>query len=300
MVRNMKIHPNTTVEIVGMPLDLGQSERGTDVGPTAIRYARVVERLRSQGFVVIDHGNLEVPAFSKVADDERPTVIAEVNRQLFSLCRAIESRGGFPLVLGGDHSVVIGSVAASTSLSRTGLLWVDAHGDFNTPETSPSGNVHGMPLAALLGRGDDRLTSISLDANVRAEDVVLIGVRQLDPLEREALRAAQVRVFSMRDIDQKGIHVVMQEALALLSHTTKLHLSLDMDALDPHDAPGVGTPVRGGLTYREAHYIMEEVAGSGRLGAMDVVEINPMLDVRNQTAITAVDLILSALGQRTI
>ncbi len=289
-----------SVEIVGMPLDLGQSERGTDVGPTALRYARLVERLRGQGHVVVDHGNVEVPAFTKVGESERPGVIADVNRRLFSLCRSIQKGDGLPLVLGGDHSVVVGSVAASTSIERTGLLWVDAHGDFNTPETSPSGNVHGMPLAALIGRGDPRLTSVSSNHFLRSEDVVLLGVRQLDELERTALRDAQIRVFSMRDIDQRGIHAVMREALSLLAHTSRLHLSLDMDALDPHDAPGVGTPVRGGLTYREAHYIMEEVASCSRLVAMDVVEINPMLDVKNQTATTAVDLVLSALGQRIL
>lgn len=287
------------IEIVGMPLDLGQDVRGTDVGPTAIRYARVVERLGAQGFEITDHGNIDVPAFSKVEAGQLSQVIAAVNQQLFSLCSDIHSRSSFPLVLGGDHSAVLGSVAASSFAGRTGLLWVDAHGDFNTPETSPSGNVHGMPLAALLGRGESHLTSLGSEP-LRAEDVVLVGVRQLDALEREALCAANIRVFTMRDIDQLGMRAVVEEALALLSHTPRLHLSLDMDALDPNDAPGVGTPVRGGLTYREAHYLMEEVAGCGRLVAMDVVEINPMLDLRNQTAVTAVDLILSALGQRTM
>ncbi len=288
------------VEIIGMPLDLGQSVRGTDVGPTAIRYARLVERLCAEGHQVEDHGNLEVPVFSKVSDQERPLVIADVNRRLYGRCVEIQKRGAVPLVLGGDHSIVMGSVAASCAVERTGLLWVDAHGDFNTPDTSPSGNVHGMPLAALLGRGDPRLTSIGSSMSLHAEDVVLIGVRQLDELERGALVQAKVRVFSMREVDERGIHSVMKEALSILNHTKNLHLSLDMDALDPDEAPGVGTPVRGGLSYREAHYIMEDVAGSGRLSGMDVVEINPMLDVRNQTAITAVDLVLSALGQRIL
>lgn len=288
------------VEIVGMPLDLGQSVRGTDVGPTAIRYARVVERLRAQGYEITDHGNIDVPAFSKVEPEQLSQVIALVNQQLFSLCCDIHERKSFPLVLGGDHSAVLGSVAASATTGRIGLIWVDAHGDFNTPETSPSGNVHGMPLAALLGRGEPHLTSILGSGSLRAEDVVLVGVRQLDVLEQQALREANIRVFTMRDIDQRGISAVVDEALAVLAHTSRLHLSLDMDALDPHDAPGVGTPVRGGLTYREAHYLMEELAACGRLGAMDVVEINPMLDLRNQTAVTAVDLILSALGQRIL
>jgi len=286
-----------SVEVVGMPLDLGQSERGTDVGPTALRYARLVERLREQGHQVLDHGNLDVPTFAKVRDDERANVIANVNRQLFEECVQIQARGGFPLVLGGDHSIVMGSVAASVHAGKTGLIWVDAHGDFNTPDTSPSGNVHGMPLAALLGRGDPRFTTIVPQTPVAAQDVVLIGVRQLDALEREALKAAHVQVYSMRDIDERGIFAVIREALDKLSHTSRLHLSLDMDALDPHDAPGVGTPVRGGLTYREAHFLMEEIASTHRLVAMDVVEINPMLDIRNQTAVTAVDLVLSALGQ---
>lgn len=288
------------IEIVGMPLDLGQSERGTDVGPTALRYARLVERLREQGHLVVDRGNVEVPTFTTVSEQERAGVIANVNRELFVRCLDAQQRQAFPLVLGGDHSIVMGSVAASTQSGETGLIWVDAHGDFNTPDTSPSGNVHGMPLAALLGLGDPRFTSIVPGAPVRAENVVLIGVRQLDPLEREALQRAQIRVYSMREVDQRGVHTVISEALARLGNLPRLHLSLDMDALDPKDAPGVGTPVRGGLTYREAHYIMEEIASTGRLVAMDVVEINPMLDVRNRTAITAVDLVLSALGQTII
>jgi arginase len=256
-----------------------------------------VERLREQGHLVVDCGNVEIPVFAKVPEHERAEVIASVNRELYDQCLDIQSRGGFPLVLGGDHSIVMGSVAASTQRGETGLIWVDAHGDFNTPLTSPSGNVHGMPLAALLGLGDPRFTSIVPQAPVRAENVVLIGVRQLDPLEREAIKKAQVRVYSMHEVDHRGIHAVIQEALQNLRHTSRLHLSLDMDALDPNEAPGVGTPVRGGLTYREAHYIMEEIASTRRLVAMDVVEINPMLDVRNQTSVTAVDLVLSALGQ---
>jgi len=293
----MQLNSKPNVEIVGMPLDLGQSERGTDVGPTALRYARLVERLREQGHSVTDHGNIEVPTFAKVRAEERDNVIESVNRQLFERCIDVQAHGGFPLVLGGDHSIVMGSVAASVHTGKTGLIWVDAHGDFNTPDTSPSGNVHGMPLAALLGRGDPRFTSLVPQAPVAAEDVVLVGVRQLDALEREALKSAQVRVYSMREVDERGIHAVIREALQQLSHTPRLHLSLDLDALDPSEAPGVGTPVRGGLTYREAHFLMEEIAASNRLVAMDVVEINPMLDVRNQTAVTAVDLVLSALGQ---
>lgn len=287
------------VEVWGVPLDLGQTERGTDVGPTAMRYAGLLEKLRADGHEVVDRGNLVVPAAALVPQEERIRVIAEVTQVLCEQTLATLQRGALPLVLGGDHSVAIGSVAASAAHGGTGLLWVDAHADFNTPETSPSGNVHGMPLAVVLGLGHSELVAVGKPGSPRLSkgDVVLLGVRQLDREERQALRAAGIQAYSMRDIDERGMNAVASEALAHLSHCERLHVSLDVDALDPRDAPGVGTPVCGGLSYREIHLLLEKVADTRKLSAMDVVEVNPMLDVRNQTAKTAVDLILSALGR---
>jgi arginase len=292
------------VEIIGVPLDLGQTERGTDVGPSALRYAGLAEQLSAQGHPVNDRGNLPVPSGAVVSAGERTRIIAEVNQRLFEQVRSALGHGALALVLGGDHSVAIGSVAASAAHGRAGLLWVDAHGDFNTPATSPSGNVHGMPLAVILGQGASELVAVGMPEvrRLRAEDVVVLGVRQLDSGEREALRAAGVRVFSMRDVDERGMSAVANEALALLAHCDFLHLSLDIDAMEPLDAPGVGTPVRGGLSYREMQLLMEMVADTERLAVMDVVEINPMLDVRNQTAKTAVETLLEStqLRQRCI
>lgn len=293
--------PGRRVEIIGVPLDLGQSERGTDVGPAAIRYAGLRERLSAQGHQVRDVGNLQVPPAAVVSEGERTRIIAEVNQQLYECARASHSGGALPLVLGGDHSVAIGSVAASVAQGDCGLLWIDAHGDFNTHETSPSGNVHGMPLAVILGRGDERLVEVGPGGSrLSVDDVVIVGVRQLDPGERRALEEAKIRVFSMSDVDELGMSEVANRALAALSHKAHLHVSFDIDAMDPADAPGVATPVRGGLSYRETQLLMEKIADTERLSALDVVEVNPMLDVKNQTAQTAVDLILSALGQKII
>ena len=277
-------------------MDLGQSERGTDVGPAALRYASLKERLMQEGHQVSDRGNLVVPPPVSVPSEDRIAAIAEVNQELFRVCHEAHQAGRFPLVLGGDHSVAVGSVSASFQQPKTGLIWVDAHADFNTPATSPSGNVHGMPLAALVGHGDPRLVRIgSAEPSVRSENVVIIGVRQLDPKERERLRESGIKTFSMRDIDEWGMPEVARRALLHLEHCQRLHLSLDVDAIDPTYAPGVATPVMGGITFREMHLLMEKIADTHLLFAMDVVEVNPMLDVRNQTARTAVawDSILS-------
>jgi arginase len=253
----------------------------------------------AQGPQVRDAGTLVVPAAAVVGASDRTQVIARVNQELCDRAKASLDDGAISLVLGGDHSVAIGSVAASAAGGDTGLLWIDAHGDFNTEETSPSGNVHGMPLAVILGRGDPVLVSVgSGGSRFRPEDVVIVGVRQLDPGERRALKEAGILVYSMSDVDEYGMSKVADMALTALSHKKKLHVSFDIDVMDPRDAPGVGTPVRGGLSYREMQLLMEKVADHGRLSALDVVEVNPMLDVRNQTAHTAVDLILSALGQK--
>lgn len=293
--------PPRHVHIIGVPLDLGQAERGTDVGPAALRYAGLREALEREGHHVTDAGNVQVLPAVSVPPTDRMAVIAASNRELFEQCQGALSLGRFPLVLGGDHSVAVGSVSASFRERNAGLIWVDAHADFNTPQTSPSGNIHGMPLAALVGQGDPRLVSIGGPGPaVSPERVVLIGVRQLDRKERVRLRDSRILTFSMRDIDERGMADVARQALAHLARCEHLHLSLDVDALDPRHAPGVATPVAGGITFREMHLLMEHIADTQRLGAMDVVEVNPMLDVRNETARTAVSLVLSALGQNIL
>ncbi len=299
------------VDIIGVPLDLGADRRGVDMGPSALRIAGLGDRLAALGYVVTDRGNLEAPvretrhpgdAGKKYIDD-----IAGVCRRLFETAAASLAAGALPLVLGGDHSLAAGSVAASAAAARQrderlGLLWIDAHGDMNTPGTSPSGNVHGMPLAALLGPEPRELSAIGgVSPAVDAARTVLIGVRDLDPAERGHVVASGARVFTMEDVDRLGMATVAERALELAGRDTDgLHVSFDLDVCDPGIAPGVGTPVRGGISYREAHLVMETVAGSGRLRALDLVELNPTLDDRNATAELGVELALSALGLRIL
>lgn len=282
-------------------MDLGQARRGVDMGPSALRYAGLDDRLRALGCTVRDCGNIKIPV-----RDELPAegglsflpAVAEACELVHELGTAAIVAGEVPIFLGGDHSIAMGTVAAATSDAPTGLLWIDAHGDFNTPETSPTGNLHGMPLAVLTGSGRAELVDlIRPGATVAAENVVLLGLRSLDPGERDSLRSSGIHVLTMREIDEQGIGPVAHQALARLGHCRRLHVSLDMDSLDPSEAPGVGTPVTGGLTYREAHLLMEIIAASAEVGSMDVVEINPILDERNRTAQIAVELIASVLGQ---
>ena len=288
--------------IIGVPLDLGQSRRGVDMGPAAIRYADLDRRLERLGCAIRDCGNVEIPVRDTLPREGglkfMPAVVEACERVYDAGARAV-GEGDVPLVLGGDHSIALGTVTAATaSGERTGVLWIDAHGDFNTPESSPSGNLHGMPLAALTGRGAPELTDlIRPGRKVADEDVVVLGVRDLDPLEREALRESGVTVYTMREIDRRGIGAVAEEAIAKLEHLPRVHVSLDMDSLDPREAPGVGTPVPGGLSYREAHLLMETIADGVRVGSIDVVEINPILDERNRTANLAIELVLSGLGK---
>ena len=299
------------VDIIGVPLDLGADRRGVDMGPSALRIAGLGDRLAALGYVVTDRGNLEAPvretrhpgdAGKKYIDD-----IAGVCRRLFETAATSLAAGTLPLVLGGDHSLSAGSVAASAAAARQrderlGLLWIDAHGDMNTPRTSPSGNVHGMPLAALLGPEPAELSAIGgVSPAVDAARTVLIGVRNLDPAEREQVVASAIHVFTMKDIDRLGMARVAERAIELAGRDTDgLHVSFDLDVCDPAIAPGVGTPVRGGISYREAHLVMETVADSGRLRALDLVELNPTLDDRNATAELGVELVLSALGLRIL
>ena len=295
------------VHLIGVPLDLGAGRRGVDMGPSAFRIAGIGDQMAALGRTVIDKGDVPspIPETQRPADKHKKYIgeIAQVCRQLYEMALLSLDEGAIPLVLGGDHSLAAGSVAASAewvrrvSMMPLGLIWVDAHGDMNTPTTTPSGNVHGMPLAALLGQEPKELAAIGATPSVFAENTVLVGVRNLDQREKEQIRASGVHVFTMKDIDRDGIASVAEQALTLAARGTGgIHVSFDMDACDPTDAPGVGTPVRGGLSYREAHMAMELIAESGRLTSLDVVEVNPALDVRNTTAELGAELILSALG----
>src|SRR5215469_14590707 len=279
------------------------------MGPSALRIARLAERMQSLGFDVEDRGNVVVGQREQLGVDGQDayTAIAEVCRALaVSTAEAVRD-GVSPLVLGGDHSLAMGSVAGvATALAergeRLGVIWLDAHGDINTPETSESGNIHGMPLAHLLGQGDERLSRIASPyPAIREENLVMVGLRDLDPPERIMIAKLGIAAYTMRDIDQRGLATVMAEAITIAGRGTGgIHVSCDPDWIDPIEAPGVGTPVRGGATFREAHLALEMIADSGKLVSMDMVEINPVLDDRNQTATLAVDLVVSAFGARIL
>jgi arginase len=300
-----------SAHLIGVPLDLGGNRRGVDMGPSAIRISGLAEQLGALGVVVTDKGDIPSPLPEvKGPGDPRKRYIRDITRvcqKLYQTALATLHDGALPIVLGGDHSLGAGSVAATATWLRgrsqpLGLIWVDANADINSPATSPSGNVHGMPLAALLGGDPLELARIGgPDASVRPEHTVLVGIRNLDDREKEIVRASGVHAFTMKDIDRLGIAGVMDRALAAASAGTGgIHVSFDLDVCDPAIAPGVGTPVKGGLDYREAHYVMEAVAESGRLVALDLVEVNPALDVRNTTAELATELATSALGKRIL
>jgi arginase len=299
------------VHIIGVSLDLGGNRRGVDMGPSAFRIAGIGERLTALGVAVVDEGDVVAPTpETKALGDPSKKYIREIARvceKLYKTSLAALENGGFPLVLGGDHSLASGSVAATADFLRReqkplGLIWVDAHGDMNTPSSSSSGNVHGMPLASLLGPEPAELSRLGgFSPKVRPEHTVLIGIRNLDDREKEIVRESRVHVFTMKDIDRNGIATVTEQAIALAgSGTGGIHVSFDLDACDPSIAPGVGTPVKGGLDYREAHMLMEIVSDSGLLQALDLVEVNPILDDRNTTAILGSELASSALGQKII
>jgi len=299
------------LHVIGVPLDLGGGRRGVDMGPSAMRIAGLADRLRALGHEVRDEGDVDTPIQETIdpgsSRHKYLEQIAAVCSDLHERALAILEDGGLPIVLGGDHSVAAGSVSASSAFARQqgkplGLIWVDAHGDMNTPETTLSGNVHGMPLAALLGGPPDALATIGGFApKVRAATTVLVGVRNLDEREKTAVRSSGIQVFTMKDIDRLGIAAVTEEAIARASAgTAGVHVSFDLDACDPTIAPGVGTPVKGGLDYREAHMLMEIVADSGRLAALDLVEVNPVLDVQNATAVLGAELAASALGMKIL
>ena len=299
------------VHVLGVPLDLGGARRGVDMGPSALRIAGIGERLAAMGCVVVDKGDLAAPIPETQAErDPRKKYVREIARvcqKLYQQVYQSHEDGALPVVLGGDHSLAAGSVGASADFAAAkggeiGLLWVDAHGDMNTPASTTTGNVHGMPLAALIGPEPAELSKIGARSpKVRAEKTVLIGVRNLDPVERDRIRDSGIQVFTMKDIDRDGIAKVMEQALAIAGQDTHgIHVSFDLDVCDPAIAPGVGTPVKGGLDYREAHMVMEMIADSQRLMALDIVEVNPILDSQNQTALLGVELVASAFGQGII
>ncbi len=288
------------VHVIGVPMDLGGNRRGVDMGPSAIRYAGLRERLISLGCTVTDLGNLHVAERGEAGSDDRRahhvTEIVRVCEELAIAVRDAERAGALPLVLGGDHSIAMGTLAGLARAGRrAGIVYVDAHADINTPGTTPSGNVHGMPLAVAFGIAGAPFPD-SLRGSADPAACALVGLRDVDPGERLTIRSHGVTALTMADIDRLGLAVVMERAIAAASRGDGIHLSLDMDALDPNEAPGVGTPVRGGLTYREAQLAMELLAATGRLRSIEVAEVNPVLDRENRTAALAVDLIASALG----
>ena len=309
---NVQAPAGRSIRVIGVPLDMGASRRGVDMGPSAMRVAGLEARLEKLGHQVTDGGNIRVEiAETQSHGTDSARYLAEIaetcTRTAEAVVKTLEE-GMTPLVLGGDHSLAAGSISGVAEFYRRqgqkiGVIWIDAHSDINTPETSPSGNVHGMPLAALLGLGPEPLANIfGYAPKIGGENTVLVGVRDIDLAERENIRRAGVtHVYTMRDIDERGMRAVMEEALRAAGEgTAGYHVSLDMDWIDPEDAPGVGTPVRGGATYREAHLAMEILADHGRLLSFEIVEVNPILDEHNRTADLAVELACSAFGKKIL
>jgi arginase len=319
VTKSMSPTPNTSftsvtpkpIRVIGVPLDLGQSRRGVDMGPSAVRVAGLEARLEAVGHNVEDGGNVAVAIPEQKKEGAAHAkylkeITATCTKSAELVMKTLEA-GKVPLVLGGDHSVAAGTVAGVAEFYRKqnqkiGLIWIDAHSDMNTPDTSPSGNVHGMPLAAIMGLGPNELGNIfNFSPKIHPENCVLVGIRDVDAHEKENIRRAGVEVFTMRDIDERGMRSVMEEALRMAGRgTAGYHVSLDMDWIDPEDAPGVGTPVWGGATYREAHLAMEIISDHGRMLSMEIVEVNPVIDEHNQTADLAVELALSAFGKKIL
>jgi len=299
------------IAIIGAPLDLGSGRRGVDMGPSAVRVANLNGRLAELGYEVEDLGN--VPVIQRESQGEVDSrakylpQIVETCTQVAGMVGEALGAGKFPLVLGGDHSIAVGTVSGASQHFRRrgqklGLIWIDAHTDMNTPESSPSGNVHGMPLACCIGQGPEELTNIfGYSPKIDPANVALVGIRSVDGKERDIVQRSGVHAFTMRDIDERGMRSVFEEAIRIAGDgMAGIHVSLDMDAVDPREAPGVGTPVEGGITYREAHLAMEMLGDTGRMTSLEVVEVNPVIDDANRTAILAVQLVLSAMGKRIL
>lgn len=303
--------PHSHVAIIGAPLDLGQDRRGVDMGPSALRVANLNARLHSLGYDIEDLGNIHVEQAEATPEGDRHAKflpqIAAACSDLANRVQDAMRRGRVPVVLGGDHSIAIGTITGVSRHFRergekVGLIWLDAHADMNTPDTSPSGNVHGMPLACVLGMGPEPLANLGgFQPKIAPANTVIVGLRDVDMTERPHVRESGVHAFTMRDIDERGLRSVMEEAIRIASDgTVGFHCSLDLDFVDPKDAPGVGTAVRGGATYREAHLAMEMICDSRRMTSIEVVEVNPVLDEANRTADLAVELIMSGLGKRIL
>ena len=299
------------IRIIGVPMDLGASRRGVDMGPSALRVAGLQARIKTLGHQVEDIGNIPVKqAEEQHYGEKRAKYLAEISDTCKELAATVQKsleEGFTPLVLGGDHSIAVGTMSGVAAHYRkdkkqVGYVWLDAHGDMNTPETSPSGNVHGMPLASMMGYGPPELVELlGFKPKVEPQNLVIVGVRDLDLQEKKLVKKSGVHVFTMRDIDERGMREVMSETLKFATDDTGgIAVSLDMDFVDPMDAPGVGTPVRGGVTYREAHLAMEMIADSEAMASLEVVEINPVIDEHNRTALLGVELALSALGKKIL
>ena len=300
------------IGILGIPMDLGAGRRGVDMGPSALRYAQIAETLRAMGHTVTDHGNVNVPVVETVTRTSSNDVLLRSNEphyleQIRQACQEAAERLQafapeiFPICIGGDHSMSMGTVAGVTRGERIGLIWVDAHTDFNIPSTTDTGNIHGMPVSHLVGLGDERLVNIGgVGAKILPEDIVMIGIRSVDSEERELLRSRGASIYTMKEIDRIGMARVADETLEKLAHVKRIHVSFDADSLDPSIAPGVGTPVSGGLTFREAHLLMELLADSGKVSSLDLVEVNPILDRENATAKIMVEMTSSLQGKRIL
>ena len=300
----MRPEINNRLSIIGVPIDLGAGTRGVNLGPDAIRYAGLEKRLVNIGYEIEDRGDIPVNRREAVTVEgsnlKHLNVVADVNRKLCEEVSAAMSEGNFPLVIGGDHSIAIGTISGVLQHKKNlGVIWFDAHGDINTPETSPSGNIHGMPVAVLLGMGDESLTSIGgKDSVLKKENIVYIGSRDLDSGERKAMKELGIKVFTMYEIDDMGIKKVMEEAIRIAGEGTDgIHVSFDLDVLDPDAAPRTGTKVPGGMGYREAHYALELIAKTEKLVSAEFVEVNPLLDHENMTAKATVALAGSLLGE---
>lgn len=294
------------LSIIGVPMDLGQSRRGVDMGPSAMRYAGIVERLEALGYSIDDCGDIEIGRAERrdtTSKLKNLKAVAEASEKLANKIAEEMQKDRFPIIMGGDHSIAIGTLAGVSKASdNLGVIWYDAHGDLNTDETSPSGNIHGMPLAVGLGIGDPTLTKIGGDhPKVKPENVIIIGARSLDEGEKELIKEKGIKVYTMHEIDKMGMTAVISEAIDYLKKNTDgVHLSLDLDGLDPSDAPGVGTPVNGGISFRESHLAMEMLAAADILTSAEFVEVNPILDDKNKTATVAVDLAGSLFGEKLL
>ncbi len=299
------------VNIIGFPVDLGADRRGVDMGPSAIRIAGLEDRLRKLGYEVIDEGDIHILIMeSQKIENPKLKYLDEILKTSNVLASTVEDilvRDHFPLCLGGDHSMAIGSIAGISSYCRKqnkelGIVWIDAHTDMNTDLTTPSGNIHGMPVAAAIGVGNVALTNFfGICPKMKPENVIIIGARNVDPDEKDIVQQSGVKVYTMTDIDRQGIHAIINKTLKhFQKNVDHIHVSFDLDSLDPGIAPGVGTPVRGGLNYREAHSLMEAIADCGCMSSFEVTEVNPILDDRNKSAELAVELIASAMGQKIL